>query len=530
MVLMIDNYDSFTYNLVQYFLQLGQQVTVFRNDEITADQAGTIDFDYLVISPGPGRPRDAGCSCDMIQRFAGIKPILGVCLGHQSIGEIFGGKVIQAKSIMHGKSDMITHDGRSVFAGLPNPLRVIRYHSLAVERQSLPGEFEISATSSDGEIMGIRHKHMRIEGVQFHPESIGTEQGMKMLANFLSGVAEVPSVKDMLKKSVSGKNLSEAEAGHLMEQITEGTITPAQIGAFLAALTIKGATVEEITGFAKVLYNKARRVPVPADMALTDTCGTGGDSSGTFNISTVAAFVACGAGAKIAKHGNRSITSSSGSADVLEALGVTIDMNPEQAANSLMETGICFLFAPNYHPAFKNIMGPRRELGFRTVFNMMGPLLNPARVTSQVMGVFSPDITEMVAQVLGNLGVAHALVVHGSDGLDEITLAGTTRITELKNGTISTSVFDPKECGFRYCQAGDLKGGSAKENAEIASRILSGEKGPKRDIVVINSAAAIIAAGIAPDFAGAIKIAEKSIDTGAAKSRLDKLIAFSRQL
>ncbi len=527
MILMIDNYDSFTYNLVQYFMQLGEEVMVFRNDELTCGQAEKIDFDFLVISPGPGRPGDAGCSMDMIKTFAGRKPILGVCLGHQSIGELYGGDIIQAQSIMHGKSDMITHDGKSVFSGLPNPLRVIRYHSLAIAKASVPDEFEISATSNDGEVMAIRHKHMPVEGVQFHPESIGTEAGMKMLSNFISGAKEVPPVKVLLKRLVSGKNLTEVEAGSVMEQITEGTITPAQIGSFLTAVTMKETTVAELTGFARVLYEKAKPVPVPDGMTLTDTCGTGGDSSGTFNISTAAAFVASGAGVKIAKHGNRSITSKSGSADVLETLGVKIDMSPDQAAKALQEVGMCFLFAPGYHPAFRNIMGPRRELGFRTIFNMMGPLLNPAKVTSQVMGVFSPDITEIVAEVLGNLGVNHALVVHGSDGLDEITLTGVTKITELKDNRVKTYQFDPRELGFSYCKPEDLKGGDAAENAEITRRILKGEKGPRRDIVLLNAGAAILSAGICSSLKDAVAKAGESIDSGTAKECLEKLAGFS---
>ncbi len=530
MVLMIDNYDSFTYNLVQYFMQLGEEVVVHRNDEITIEQAEAIEFDYLVISPGPGTPRDSGCSRDMIRHFSGRKPILGVCLGHQSIGDVFGGKIVQAKAIMHGKSDMVDHDGKSLFAGLPNPVRVIRYHSLAIDKNSVPEKFEVSARGSDGEIMAIRHKSMRIEGVQFHPESIGTEEGMKMLSNFLSGVKEVPPVKTLLKKSVSGESMSQVEAGHIMEQITEGAITPAQIGALLTSLTMRGATVDELTGFASILYKKARPVPLPEGFVCTDTCGTGGDGSGTFNISTACAFVCAGAGVPIAKHGNRSITSKSGSADVLEALGVKIDMTPEDSARCLTDIGICFFFAPLYHPAFKNIMGPRKELGFRTVFNMMGPMLNPAKVQSQVMGVFSPDIREHVAKVLGNLGVKHALVVHGSDGLDEFTLTTTTEVTELKDGWVQEWVFNPEEYGFDYCKPDDLKGGDALENADIVKNILQGKKGAQRDIVVINAAAAILAADKAASFAEALSIAQSSIDSGNAQKSLEALVAYSRKV
>lgn len=528
MILMIDNYDSFTYNLVQYFMQLGEEVAVYRNDEITVTEAEKLEFDYLVISPGPGNPSQAGCSKAMIQAFTGRKPILGVCLGHQAMGEIFGGRIIGAQKIMHGKSDMITHDGKTIFAGLPNPLRVIRYHSLAIERQSLSKDFEISASSQDGEIMAIRHRKYPVEGVQFHPESIGTEGGMKILRNFLGGAREIPPVKDMLKKIVMKQDLTLAEAGNVMEQITDGTMTAPQIGSFLTALTMKGVTVEELSGFAKVLREKALSVSVPDDIMVVDTCGTGGDGHGMFNVSTAAAFVTCGAGVAVAKHGNRSITSKSGSADVLEALGVKIDMNPQQAAEALTRVGMCFLFAPNFHPAFKNIMGPRRELGFRTIFNLMGPLLNPAKVKAQVMGVFDPDKTELIAEVLNNLGVKHALVVHGSDGCDEITLTGPTKVTELNQGWIRTWQCEPREYGFNYCNSEDLKGGEAIENAEMILRILDGEKGPRRDIVLLNAAAAILAADHADTLAEAILKARESIDSGSAKQCLEKLIAIGK--
>lgn len=528
MVLMIDNYDSFTYNLVQYFMQLGEEVRVFRNDAITGAEAEKTDFDYLVISPGPGGPEDAGVSGELIRAFAGRKPILGVCLGHQTIAHTFGGRIVRAKRVMHGKSDMVHHDGRSLFAGLPDPVRVIRYHSLAVAADSLPEGFEVSGTSSDGEIMAIRHKEFRIEGVQFHPESIGSEDGMKILANFLSGVREVPPLRALLTRIASGGTLTEEEASHLMLQITEGNVSPVQTGAFLTALAMRPPEIAEVTGLARVLQAKAVRVPVPGGLRLTDTCGTGGDATGTFNISTAAAFVACGAGVVVAKHGNRSITSRSGSADVLEALGVPIDLKPEEAAAAITTCGISFLFAPNYHPAFKNIMGPRRELGFRTVFNMMGPLLNPARVQSQVMGVYNPELTEPVARILGNLGIRRALVVHGHGGMDEISLTGPSRVTELDEGWVRTWTLDPAEYGFEYCLLNDLKGGDARENARIIRRILTGEPGPGRDVVILNAAAAILAAGLAGEYRAALALARASIDSGSALARLESLAAFDR--
>jgi anthranilate synthase/phosphoribosyltransferase len=530
MVLVIDNYDSFTYNIVQYLMQLGEEVKVFRNDEITLEKTLEIEFDHLVISPGPGRPETAGVSMKLIEYYTGKKPILGVCLGHQSIGQVFGGEIVSAKKIMHGKSDMVSHDGRSIFQGLPNPLKVIRYHSLAIKADTVPADFEVSARSSDGEIMAIRHKKFRVEGVQFHPESIGTEDGMKLLANFFRGTSETFHIKPLLKKISSKTDLSPKEAEYVADAMTTGEMTQAQIGAFLTALTMKGESVDEIASIARVFRRKATKVPFEKDVPCVDMCGTGGDSSGSFNISTTASFIACGAGVKVAKHGNRSITSKAGSADVLEALNVAIDLPPELSAKAIDSIGMSFLFAQKYHPAFKNIGGPRKELGFRTIFNMLGPLLNPAGATRQLMGVFDGALTEKIAHVLRDLGSDHAMIVYGSDGLDEITLTGTTRITELKNGWIRTFTFDPRQYGFEYCSNIDLKGGNPAENASIVKRILAGEKGPKRDVAIMNAAAAIIVSGIADDFQSAIEKARASLDTGKALSVFNELVQFKASL
>jgi glutamine amidotransferase of anthranilate synthase or aminodeoxychorismate synthase len=529
MLLLIDNYDSFTYNLAQLFMRLGEEVRVVRNDEISLEEAEALDFDYLVISPGPGRPEGAGLSVGLVRRFAGRKPILGICLGHQAIGAAFGAKVVRAKRIVHGKQDAVTHDGRTLFANAPNPLRVMRYHSLALERESLPACLEVSATSSDGEIMAVRHVEHRIEGLQFHPESIGCEAGEALARNFLTGVRELPSPKASLRRIASREELSREEARSLMDMIAEGAASQAQIGAFLAGLTLKGATIEELTGFASSLYDKALRLPLPEGLALVDTCGTGGDSSGTFNISTASAFVAAGAGAKVAKHGNRSITSRSGSADVLEALGVSTKMGPAEAARAIEEVGMAFLFAPTYHPAFKNLGGPRRELGFRTVFNMMGPLLNPARAKAQVVGVYSAELTQTVARVLANLGVCRALAVHGGDGIDEISLAAPTMVTELRDGWTKSYTIEPADLGLEPCASADLKGGDSNENAAIVLRVLGGEPGPKRDVVLMNAGAAILVSGLAPDLRSAIEAARASIDSGKAMGVLARLRELSAE-
>ena len=523
MTLIIDNYDSFTYNLAQAFLSLGEEVKVFRNDRITGDEAEALDFDRLVVSPGPGVPQTAGRSIELIRRFAGRRPILGVCLGHQAIAAAFGATIARASRIMHGKVDEISHDGKSIYSDLPNPLRVMRYHSLVVKPGTLPEGFEVSSRSPDGDIMGIRNAELRIEGVQFHPESIGTEEGARMLANFLSDAKERPSAKALLKKVSSRESLGAEEARVFMDRIAEGSASPAQIGAFLAAVTLRGPTVEEIVGFAASLRERAVALPLRSSDGIIDTCGTGGDSSGSFNISTTASLVAVGAGVKVAKHGNRSITSRSGSADVLESLGVPIRLSPAQAARSIEEAGMAFLFAPDYHPAFKNIGGPRRELGFRTLFNMMGPLLNPARVKAQVIGVYSAELTETVARVLAELGHTRAFVVHGLDGLDELSLAAPTKITELREGWIRTWTLQVEDLGLTRCNPADLRGGDAERNARILESVLAGEEGPMRDATLLNAAAAIVVAGQATDLREGLEVARTSIDSGAAARALERL-------
>ncbi len=527
MVLVIDNYDSFTYNIVQYIMQLGKEVQVVRNDVMTLEEIAELDFSQIVISPGPGTPDDAGISKSMILEYAGKKPILGVCLGLQCISAAYGGKIVHAKRVMHGKNDLAEHDGRTVFRGLPNPLRVMRYHSLVAEEASLPGDFEVSARSNDGDIMAIRHRKLRIEGVQFHPESVGAEEGMKLLSNFFESAEEVYSVKPLLKKAATGQDMTRGEAEFIMEAMSSGAMTGAQTGALLATMALKGETADEIAGFASVLRDKAVHVPAGREFDGVDTCGTGGDSAGTINISTAASFVAAGAGVKVAKHGNRSITSKSGSADVLEELGIRIDLLPDDSARCLEECGMTFMFAQKYHPAFKYIGEARRELGFRTVFNMLGPLLNPAGAKRQVMGVFDGSLTEKIAGVLRMLGSKRALIVHGMDGLDEISLTDRTRITELRDGWIRTYTFDPRQYGFEFCTMSDLKGGSPADNAAVLINILRGEKGPKRDVVILNAAAAIIASGMKDTFEDALVLAEKSLDSGSALEVYEKLKAFN---
>ncbi len=526
MILLIDNYDSFTYNLVQAFRELGREVEVRRNDAVTVDDLTRLAPEALVISPGPGGPANAGVSLDLIRAAAGKVPVLGVCLGHQCLAHAFGGRIVRARNLRHGRTAQIRHDGRTIFSGLPNPITATRYHSLAVERESLPACFEVSATAEDGEIMALRHTSLRLEGVQFHPESIGTPQGKRLLHNFLTGEESMLPIREAIDRVIGGQDLSEAEAEDVMELIMDGEATPSQISALLTGLRLKGETVPEITGFARVMRRKVRPIARPAGMVV-DTCGTGGDKSGTFNVSTAAALIAAGAGLMVAKHGNRAVSGRAGSADVLEALGVDLTVGPEVMSRALGEIGICFLFAPLFHPAMKHAMGPRREIGIRTVFNILGPLSNPVGADAQVLGVYDPFLTETMARVLQALGTRRALVVHGQDGLDEITLTAETRVSELVDDRVDTYLFQPEDAGLTRCRPQDLLGGDARENARIIRDILEGKPGPRRDIALLNAAAALLAGGLAPDMTEGVVLAAQAVDSGRAREKLDALISLT---
>lgn len=335
-------------------------------------------------------------------------------------------------------------------------------------------------------------------------------------------------IKEAITKLVDKVNLTESESEAVMEEIMTGQATPAQIASYLTALRMKGETVEEITGAAIVMRNKASRIRVN-DPDAVDTCGTGGDRLHTFNISTTAAFIVAGAGVTVAKHGNRSVSSMCGSADVLRALGVNIDIPPARVEACINEIGIGFLFAPLYHPAMKHAVAPRQEIGIRTMFNILGPLTNPAGVARQVVGVYSAHLTDILARVLTNLGARHCLVVHGSDGLDEITITGETIVSEGKAGEVRTYSIRPSDFGMGTAAIEDLRGGSAEDNARIVVQILEGEKGPKRDVVLLNAAAGILVSGKATDFSHAIIEAEKSIVAGAALAKLETLKRMTNQ-
>ncbi|MFQ5780934.1 MAG: anthranilate phosphoribosyltransferase [Nitrospiria bacterium] len=329
-------------------------------------------------------------------------------------------------------------------------------------------------------------------------------------------------IKEAISKVVERVDLTETEAEGAMREIMEGIATPSQIASYITALRMKGETVSEITGSARVMWEKAIHVRVD-DPLVVDTCGTGGDRMNTFNISTTVAFVVAGAGVTVAKHGNRSVSSSCGSADVLKALGVRIDIPPEGVERCINEIGVGFLFAPLFHGAMKHAVVPRRETGIRSIFNILGPLTNPARASVQVLGVFSEELTDLMAQVLVNLGARHCFIVHGMDGLDEITVTGRSRVSEGKEGRVAAYYLEPKDFQLSNWDLKDLLGGGADVNAEILLSVLRGEKGARREVVLMNTAPALVAVGKAKTLQEGTALAAESIDAGKALEKLDRL-------
>ncbi|GAB1472023.1 bifunctional anthranilate synthase component II/anthranilate phosphoribosyltransferase [Chloroflexota bacterium] len=532
MLVLIDNYDSFTYNLVQYFGELGADIKVFRNDQVTLKELDMLNPSHLVISPGPGEPlKDDGISSDAIKHFTGRIPVLGVCLGHQALGAVFGGKVDRAQRLMHGKTSQVTHDGKGIFKGISSPFEAMRYHSLVVY-DPIPAELEVTAVTPEEEIMGLKHREHQTYGVQFHPESILTEHGKQILKNFLDlNPAPVKGEQSMLKpfiaKTINRTDLTEKEAEEAMNVIMTGGATPSQIGAYLVALRMKGETIPEITGSVRAMRNVGVKVKLNTTEPIYDIVGTGGDGAHTFNISTAAAFVLAGTGRKVAKHGNRAASSQCGSADVLSALGVNLDLTAEQVARAIEQVGIGFMFAPKFHPAMKHAVGPRKEIGQRTIFNILGPLTNPAGAHIQLTGVFDPKLTEPLAHVLNELGSKAALVVHGAGNTDELNTCGINRISHLKDGAVNTYDLDPTELGLAQSTIQDLRGGTPDESAVMMRELLSNKlNGARRDAVLLNAAAALAAE--TGDFKSALDEAAASIDSGGALAKLDLLIEFSK--
>lgn len=524
-VLVIDNYDSFTFNLVNYFKRAGaHEVVVARNDEMRVEDIIPAGFTHVVISPGPGSPDDAGISMQAIKEISGKLPILGVCLGLQSIVQAFGGHIIHASSVMHGKIDTVMHDGKYIFRTFTGPLAVARYHSLAAQNYSIPDCLEITARSLDGEIMGVRHKEYAVEGVQFHPESVGTPEGMEMIRNFLNDARARFSIKECLQLLSQERRLGRDRALFVAQEISNAVLKETQTAALLMGITARGITEDELEGFAQTFYAKADRVQLEAAAAekTIDIVGTGGDSLKTCNISTLASLtlgaMLHGKGYAIAKHGNRSVSSSSGSSDVLSALGYPVDAPKEAMVSAIAQSGFGFFFAPRYHPAFKNVASIRKDLGAPTILNYLGPIINPTNLKIQLIGVSKQHMCEAVLKTALRLGRARVWVVRGEDDMDEVSVCAPSEIYFMREGAVEKRIISAPELGLQYHNISQLVVSDAQDAAQRAKDYLHGKASDAiTEAVCANAglAHALALSGNLDDAPASVALALKTARSGA---------------
>lgn len=532
MILVIDNYDSFTFNVVQSLqMYTSEEVRVVRNDERSVEEVAAMKPDYLVVSPGPGNPSQAGISVEAIRYFAGKIPILGICLGHQAIGEAFGAKIVHAKNVCHGIIQDIDLDGKGLFRTIGKSCKFTRYHSLVIDEATLSGDFEVTARAKDGDIMGIRHKTLPIEGVQFHPESIASEHCKDIFLNFVNYRRENLPVASYLNQLLDRKDLTEEQASFFMENVTDGTMDERAMAAILIAMQAKGIAVSEMIGCAKALLKKKTLFPC-ARKGLAEIVGTGGDCKGSFNISSLSAVIAASCGQPMAKHGNRAVSSKSGAADFFENLGINIMAEPEKTAALLEKTGFGFLMAPVYHVAMRFAAPVRKALGVKTIMNILGPLLNPAGAEYEVLGVYSKSLLKDYAKAAKSLGAKRVLVVASDDGYDEISPCAKTHAYLIdEKGNETAFVIDPAKFGITDALEDELVGGSGKENAALGMEILNG-KGRKtiRYAVGLNTAAVLYLCGKAKNLKEGYDAALEAIDSGKALAKLNEIVNVSNAL
>ncbi len=527
MILVIDNYDSFTYNIVQALAKYTrQEIKIVRSKEVTLKECIDMKPDSLVVSPGPGRPENAGITIEAIQYFSGKIPILGICLGHQAIAYAFGAKIIGAKYIKHGIAEEIKLDGKGLFRSIGSKAVFTRYHSLVIDETTLPPDFEVTARSEDGDIMGIRHKTMIIEGVQFHPESIASEYEKQFIHAFLNYRREALPVQHILTTLCAGKDLDQKTAELFMEDLTDGCLDERQTSAILTALSSKGPSASEIAGCASVLYRKKTPLNI-GTKELTDIVGTGGDSKGSFNISSMAALIAASCGLTVAKHGNRAVSSKSGSADFYEALGIKIDNDPAKSAESIKKTNFGFLFAPVYHSAMRFAAPVRKALGIKTIMNLIGPLSNPAGAAYQMLGVYDQSLLEPVARASKLLGSKRVMVVVSEDGFDEISPCYNTKVFEIdEEGSEKKYEIDPTKFGIDQCNEHDLTGGTAADNAQIAHELLAGRgNATVKHAVCLNAGAALYIGKKAATIEEGYRESLKALENGEVTKKLEQIKA-----
>ena len=539
-ILFIDNVDSFTYNLVDQLRHNQHNVTIYRNTipaDVIIEKLSQMQNPILMLSPGPGTPSEAGSMPELLKRLKGKLPIIGICLGHQAIVESYGGMIVPAGDILHGKASLIEHDGQAMFKGLPNPLPVARYHSLKGE--NIPKTLTINAMCNNI-VMAVRNDEDRVCGFQFHPESILTIQGVKLLEQTiewaLNPVQKQPQAKQeaivdkqeyniqpILNKLYLGQVLSQEESKILFNLIIQGKIEPTVLATAIISMKVRGEKPDEIAGAAQALLENADTFEVP-DYDFTDIVGTGGDGTNSINISTASAFVTAALGYKVAKHGNRGVSSKSGSSDVLSALGIKLNMSAEASRKALDELGVCFLFAQQYHSGFRHAAPVRQQLKTRTIFNVLGPLINPSRPKRILLGVYHPDLIKPIAETLKMLNYTHAYVVHGA-GMDEVAIHGETQVAEVKNGEIRYFTLTPQDFGLQQYTLKDIEGGTPEMNRDLLLAILQGQGKPAHEAAIAANVAMLISLFGESDLKQNAQRAIELMHSGKAYELLQKLAA-----
>lgn len=539
-ILFLDNVDSFTYNLVDQLRHNQHNVTIYRNTipaDVIIEKLSQMQNPILMLSPGPGAPSEAGSMPELLKRLKGKLPIIGICLGHQAIVESYGGMIVPAGDILHGKASLIEHDGQAMFKELPNPLPVARYHSLKGE--NIPKTLTVNAMCNNI-VMAVRNDQDRVCGFQFHPESILTIQGVKLLEQTIEWALNPPqkqpeakqeaivdkqeyNIQPILNKLYLGQVLSQEESKILFNLIIQGKIEPTVLATAIISMKVRGEKPDEIAGAAQALLENADPFEVP-DYDFTDIVGTGGDGTNSINISTASAFVTAALGYKVAKHGNRGVSSKSGSSDVLSALGIKLNMSAEASRKALDELGVCFLFAQQYHSGFRHAAPVRQQLKTRTIFNVLGPLINPSRPKRILLGVYHPDLIKPIAETLKMLNYTHAYVVHGS-GMDEVAIHGETQVAEVKNGEIRYFTLTPEDFGLQQYTLKDIEGGTPEMNRDLLLAILQGHGKPAHEAAIAANVAMLISLFGEPDLKQNAKRAIELMRSGKAYELLQKLAA-----
>ena len=534
MILLIDNYDSFVFNVEQYLKELtNEEVKTVRNDEITLEGIRELNPDRIVLSPGPKHPKDSGICLEILKNIDNI-PILGICLGHQAFGLVFGGKIERLELPLHGKTSEITVTDKNsiLFKDMPEKFNVMRYHSLYVSEENLPEDLTVTAKSNDGIIMALEHRTKSIYGVQFHPESFFTEYGKNIIRNFIIntkkislqdynekiGELERKKADEVFKKSLKKLQddipLGDNDFKEICEVIDSKNYDIVQLGALLVLISEKSLYPESLTAFVKNILEYS--TTFSDDTPMIDLCGTGGDGLKTINISTTVAFIVAAMGVKVAKHGNKSVTSKSGSSDVIDKLGLTMEKSLITQLNKLENSNLAFFHAPFFHKLVGEVREVRQRLGIRTVFNVLGPLLHPNRkLKYQLVGLYHEPVHRLYAETLQLLGREHVLVVRGNDSLDEISICDETKIVEVKGDKILEYTVSPETFGFKRAFHADIEGETPEENAEVLVRTLKGEENsPKSDIVILNAMFALYTANVVKHPAEAKPLILEAINSG----------------